>query len=197
MQSRLQGLKIELSSLQDMEKEGYQIPTVWENGTTPLENARCKASAYYKAFGRPVFSCDSGLYFDEVPDELQPGVHVRNVNGKCLSDEEMREYYGELVKTYGELTAHYQNAICLILDKDHIYESMDSSMESKRFRLTAVPHSAVRKQGFPLDGMSIDLETGKYFYDLPEEALEKFAFEDSVLTFFASVLSGTGDRFLS
>lgn len=64
MQSRLQGLKIELSSLQDMEKEGYQIPTVWENGTTPLENARCKASAYYKAFGRPVFSCDSGLYFD-------------------------------------------------------------------------------------------------------------------------------------
>ena len=29
-------------------------------------NAKIKAEAYYKAFSMPVFSCDSGLYFDEV-----------------------------------------------------------------------------------------------------------------------------------
>ena len=64
-----------------------------ETGNTPLENARQKAIAYYQVFKMPVFSCDSGLYFDEVPDEIQPGVHVRNVNGRCLSDDEMIAYY--------------------------------------------------------------------------------------------------------
>mgnify|MGYP002225500190 CR=1 FL=1 len=68
--------------------------------------------AYYEAFQIPVFSCDSGLYFDNVPDEVQPGVHVRNVNGKCLSDDEMIDYYSGLVKAYGNLVARYRNAIC-------------------------------------------------------------------------------------
>lgn len=42
-----------------------------------------KSTAYYEAFRMPVFSCNSGLYFENVPDEVQPGVHVRNVDGKC------------------------------------------------------------------------------------------------------------------
>ena len=86
MQRRLDGLNIEIIGLKDVGKE---IPTVPETGKTPLENARQKALAYYKAFGEPVFSCDSGLYFDNVPDEIQPGVHVRNVNGKTFTDDEM------------------------------------------------------------------------------------------------------------
>ena len=62
---------------------------------------------YYDAFQMPVFSCDSGLYFDNVPDQVQPGVHVRNVNGKCLSDEEMLDYCGGLAKQYGKRGFHY------------------------------------------------------------------------------------------
>lgn len=112
MKSRLEKIDIELISLNELKAEGKTIPAVPEDGKTPLENARQKAVAYYKAFKMPVFSCDSGLYFDCVPDEVQPGVHVRNVNGKCLSDEEMIEYYGGLVKQYGNLTARYKNAIC-------------------------------------------------------------------------------------
>lgn len=92
MKSRLEKIGIELIGLNDLKKEGKSIPRVLENGNTPLENARLKALAYYEAFQMPVFSCDSGLYFDNVPDEVQPGVHVRNVNGKCLSDEEIVEY---------------------------------------------------------------------------------------------------------
>lgn len=38
------------------------LPDVDESGNTPLENARIKALAYYKALKRPVFACDSGLY---------------------------------------------------------------------------------------------------------------------------------------
>ena len=188
MKSRLESLDIQLISLNELRAEGNTIPEVPENGNTPLENARQKAVAYYEAFKIPVFSCDSGLYFDNVPDEIQPGVHVRNVNGKCLSDEEMMEYYAGLVKQYGNLTARYKNAICFVMDETNIYEAMEPSMESEKFILTDVPHSTVRKKGFPLDSMSIDIKTNQYYYDLPEEKLEQVAVEDGFLLFFQKVL---------
>ena len=185
MKNRLSGLGIELIGLKDLNRE---IPRVDEDGHTPLENAVKKAEAYYEAFHMPVFSCDSGLYFDNVPDEVQPGVHVRNVNGKCLSDEEMMEYYAGLVKQYGNLTARYKNAICFVMDETNIYEAMEPSMESEKFILTDVPHSKVRKKGFPLDSMSIDIRTNQYYYDLPAEKLEQVAVEDGFLLFFQKVL---------
>lgn len=188
MKSRLANLDIELISLQDLKAEGKTIPEVPEDGNTPLENARQKATAYYKAFRMPVFSCDSGLYFDNVPDEVQPGVHVRNVNGKCLSDEEMMEHYAGLVKQYGNLTARYRNAICFVMDENHIYEAMEPSMESEKFIITDIPHSTIRKKGFPLDSLSIDIKTNKYYYDLPEEKLDQVAVEDGFLSFFQKVL---------
>ncbi len=188
MRSRLEKIGIELIGLNDLKAEGRTIPEVAENGTTPLDNARLKALAYFEAFQMPVFSCDSGLYFDNVPDAVQPGVHVRNVNGKCLTDEEMQEYYAGLVKKYGNLVAGYRNAICFVMDKNHIYESMDSSMDSAKFILTDKPHSAIRKKGFPLDSMSIDRKTGKYYYDLEADELEQLAVEDGVLAFFEKVL---------
>ena len=123
MRNRLEQLDIELIGLNDLRVEGKNVPEVKEDGNTPLENARLKAMAYYEAFQIPVFSCDSGLYFDNVPNEVQPGVHVRNVNGKCLSDDEMIDYYSGLVKAYGNLVARYRNAICFVMDNTHIYEA--------------------------------------------------------------------------
>lgn len=189
MKNRLEKIGIELIGLSDLKADGKIIPEVSESGNSPLENARLKAQTYYEAFRMPVFSCDSGLYFDNVPDEVQPGVHVRNVNGKCLSDEEMMKYYAGLVKRYGNLVARYKNAICFVMDENHIYEAMDPSMESDKFILTDKPHSAIRKKGFPLDSMSIDIKTGKYYYDLPTEDLEQFAVEDGFLLFFKKVLN--------
>ena len=189
MERRLENLGIELISLNDLKAEGITIPQVPEDGNTPLENARQKAMAYYEAFQIPVFSCDSGLYFDNVPDEVQPGVHVRTINGKCLSDEQMIEYYAGLVRQYGNLTARYKNAICVVMDEKHIYEAMEASMESEKFILTDIPHSIVRKKGFPLDSMSIDIKTNKYYYDLPADKLEQVAVEDGFLLFFQKVLN--------
>lgn len=189
MRSRLEKIGIELIGLRDLKAEGKNIPEVIETGETPLENARQKALTYYEAFQMPVFSCDSGLYFDNVPDEVQPGVHVRNVNGKCLSDQEMMEYYAGLVRKYGNLIARYRNAICFVMDEEHIYETMDSSMDSEKFILTDKPHSTIRKKGFPLDSMSIDMRTNKYYYDLPADELDQFAVEDGVLLFFQKVLN--------
>ncbi len=187
MRSRLAKLGIDLIGLSDLRAEGKIIPEVLEDGKSPLENARIKAKAYYKAFQIPVFSCDSGLYFEEVPDEVQPGVHVRNVEGKCLTDDEMVKYYASLAGKYGNLTAQYRNAICFVMDEEHIYESMDPSMYSEKFILTDKPHSAIRKKGFPLDSLSIDRRTGKYYYDMAEGQLEQLAVEDGFLKFFEEV----------
>lgn len=148
MKSRLEKIGVELIGLNDLKAEGKRIPEVLENGDSPLENAKLKAAAYYDAFKIPCFSCDSGLYFENVPDEIQPGVHVRNVNGKCLSDEEMVEYYAGLAKRYGNLVARYKNAICFAADENHIYESMDDSLTGEKFILTDKPHGAVRKKRF-------------------------------------------------
>lgn len=189
MRNRLEQLDIELIGLNDLRVEGKNVPEVKEDGNTPLENARLKAMAYYEAFQIPVFSCDSGLYFDNVPNEVQPGVHVRNVNGKCLSDDEMIDYYSGLVKAYGNLVARYRNAICFVMDNTHIYEAMEPSMESEKFILTDKPHSAVRKEGFPLDSISLDIKTNKYYYDLPEDKLEQVAVEDGFLEFFKNILN--------
>ncbi len=188
MQNRLSELGIELISLKDLREQGREIPDVPETGNTPLENARQKAHAYYEAFHMPVFSCDSGLYFEDVPEEIQPGVHVRTVNGVYLTDEQMLAHYIGLVKCYGRLTAKYRNAICFVRDPDHSYEAMTPDMESEKFWLTDKPHSSIRRPGFPLDSISLDPQTGKYFYDLPETAVDQVAVEEGFLTFFRQIM---------
>jgi len=186
MEKRLNKLGIELTGLNNLNSV---IPDVPEDGSTPLENARQKAEAYYKAFKMPVFSCDSGLYFDNVPENIQPGVHVRTVNGRRLTDEGMVAYYSRLAHQYGNLTARYKNAICLILDNNHIYEAMEPSMESRQFIITDTQHkNKIMKKGFPLDSLSIDIKSGKYYYDLPEEELEQMDVEDGFLKFFEEII---------
>lgn len=132
MKRRLAPLGIELLGLRDLQREladmgdrEVRMPQIEEDGSTPLENAVKKATAYYEAFEIPVFSCDSGLYIDNIPEEKQPGVHVRTVNGKYLNDDEMLAHYIGLAKQYGDLRARYRNAICLVMDAEHIYEAME------------------------------------------------------------------------
>ncbi len=186
MRSRLSGMNLEIMGLMDMEEAPPKVP---EDGSTPLENARQKALAYFAAYHRPVFSCDSGLYFEGVPEEIQPGVHVRTVGGKYLTDDEMRVYYAGLAEKYGDLKAFYKNAICLVLDEEHVFERMDASLESVPFLITAKPCSAIRHEGFPLDSLCKDIRTGRYFYEMDEEQVEQGAVQDGFLEFFCNVLN--------
>lgn len=195
MQARLEPLGIELAGLQDVKRNNSDIAkqiddmNVIEDGRTPLENAEKKALAYYQALRIPLFSCDSGLYIENIPDEEQPGVHVRTVHGKYLSDEEMQEYYIGLAQKYGDLKARYRNAICLVEDEAHIYSSMDESMASEPFLITSKPHKAgILKKGFPLDSLSIHIRTGKYYYDLDGDELNQMAVEDGFPAFFQKYL---------
>ncbi len=188
MQRRVEPLGIILQSLTDMKKSGAEIPQVKECGKTPLENACIKAEAYYEAFHIPVFSCDSGLYFEGEASAEEPGVHVRTVNGATLTDEQVRCRIIDLVRKYGKITAYYKHAFCLMTEDGQRYEVMDESTESRRFYLVESPHGGENK-GFPIDSLSVDIESGKYFYDLPEEEVDKLAVEEGVLGFFKSFLN--------
>ena len=186
MKRVLNGLELEITGLSDT---GTDLPEVDESGNDPLKNAEIKALAYYEVLKKPVFSCDSGLFIEGLDEKMQPGAHVRRVNGIYMSDNEMIDYYSGLVKAYGNLVARYRNAICFVMDNTHIYETMEPSMESEKFILTDKPHSTVRKEGFPLDSISLDIKTNKYYYDLPEDKLEQVAVEDGFLEFFKNILN--------
>jgi XTP/dITP diphosphohydrolase len=163
MKEMLQGLDIEIIGLNDINLKAESID---ESGNNPLENARIKALEYYKALKTPVFSCDSGLYIEGVDSKNQPGVHVRRVNGKVLDDEEMIEHYASVaLKHGGEVKAKYKNAICLILDEENIFEYDGADISSDNFIITSNPHPK-RDRGFPLNSISKEIATGKYYMDI-------------------------------
>jgi len=76
---------VKVLSLKDLNLE----LDVKEDGKTAIENALIKARACYKATNMPSIGMDDTLYLEGVPDDKQPGLFVRRVNGKTLNDEEM------------------------------------------------------------------------------------------------------------
>ncbi len=163
MRKRLRDLPMTIIGLNELNMELWEPE---ESGDDPLTNAELKAIGYFKQIERPVFSCDSGLYFDNVPDEDQPGVHIRRIHGQNLKDREFINYYVKLAKKYGgRLTAHYRNAICLVMNENTIYKYDGEDICSPKFYLVKKQHSKY-KSGFPLDSISTHIESGQYFYDL-------------------------------
>lgn len=65
---------------------------VEETGKTAIENACIKAKTYGDISKKITIGLDTNLFFENVKQEEQPGTHVRRVNGKTLTDEEMIEY---------------------------------------------------------------------------------------------------------
>ncbi len=148
-----------------------------------MENARQKALFYYEHYEIPLFSCDSGLYLENLPPALQPGLHVRSPQGVYLDDQAMQDYYGGLAARYGDITARYRNAICLVLDREHIYASMEESLASHRFLITERPHRICRP-GFPLDSISKKLDTGEYYYDVNAHDADELVGYEGFVAFF-------------
>lgn len=140
---------------------------VKEDGETPEENASKKALAYAAVLRRPVLSMDSALYFDDMPDELQPGLYVRRVGGgKRMGDSEMLAYYMEFIGSFGgRLNGHWRTAFALALPDGtcHVH-----AVTSPRI-FVSVPHHKMQ-EGNPMTALQIDPTTGKRIFDLtPEE----------------------------
>lgn len=160
MRKMLRGLNLEIVGLHDLNMN----IEIEESGKTPLENAKIKALAYYKASGIPTFSCDSGLYIDDLEEHRQPGVFVRRIGNKYLDDEAFIEYYSNLALEFGgEVRARFKNAISLVLDENNLYEC-DSNDIADNFILTSKVFKE-RKAGFPMDSIAIDIDTKTYFVE--------------------------------
>lgn len=188
MKNMLEPLDVKIIGLKET---GISIPEANENGRTPLENARIKALTYYGVLKRPIFACDTGLYIDGLSEIEQPGVHVRMVGGKHLSDAEMTAHYAAIAKQLGgRAVARYRNAICLVMRGGEIYEHSGEDIASNSFCIVDTPH-AKRVEGFPLDCLSVDIQTGEYYYDKAESLSgENSGQTNGFRAFFERVING-------
>ena len=106
---------IELITIKDLD---FKL-NINEKGKNATENAYIKAKAYYDATKITTIGMDNCLFIEELPEEKQPGTHVRRVNGKELTDEEMIKYYTNLIKKYGgKLTAKWIYGIVIYNGKE-------------------------------------------------------------------------------
>ena len=188
MRKRAEPLGIEILSLADV---WGQSPSAWDSpleiGSSPLENARIKARSYHAKLGGLVFAADSGLYIDGLEDARQPGINVRG-EGDWMTDDDAIAHYAALAKEFGgKMRAQYKNAICLIRADGVMHEHMGDDIASKPFYLVDKPHE-IRKTGFPLDSLSVNIATGKYYYDLENDSEYEDDFHDGFTDFFKRTL---------
>lgn len=146
-----------------------------ETGKTPEENAVIKAG-FYGTYYNPVICNDSGLYFDnlDLEDERQPGLHVRTPKGIRLNDEEMIVFYSNLAKSFGgKVLSYYLNAFAVYKDGviSSFQEDRNIAKEKSGFYLAAHVHEK-RCPGWPLDSISINLNTGMYYAEEDYEAYD-------------------------
>ncbi len=140
-----------------------------ETGKNAIENAYIKAKAYYDATKITTIGMDNNLFIEELPEGKQPGTYVRRINGKELDDEEMIEYYSNLVKENGgKLTARWVYGMVIYNGK----ETKEYTWSKGDFYFIDKP-SEKRNPGYPLDSISIMPECNKYFVDLTEEDKDK------------------------
>lgn len=151
-----------------LEETGVSIE-VDESGRDPLENAKIKAEAFFSLLGEPVLAADSGLYIDGLAPEEQPGVNVRRVGGRRLSDAEMIAHYAAIASRLGgRAVARYRNGLYIIAGEGHESGTIGDVFASEPFHLVGRPHP-IRREGFPLDSISVEIASGQYYYDLPEQ----------------------------
>lgn len=161
-----------------LEEKGIELLTlkdcdinikVEETGKNAIENAYIKAKSYYEVAHIPTIGMDNCLFVKELSEEEQPGTHVRRVNGKELTDEEMIEYYTNLVKKHGDkLTAEWVYGMVIYNGK----EVKEYTWSKSDFYFVAKPCEKINP-GYPLDSISIVPEFNKYLVELTEEEKAK------------------------
>ena len=164
---------IEIITINDLEKK----VNIEENGNNAIENALIKARAYANVYNYPVLAMDDNLYIEGIPENKQPGMYVRRVNGKRLNDEEMIEHYTNLAKTYGKngkLTCRWVYGMALINNgKEFTY-----TWSKEDFYIVDKPSSKI-DVGYPLNTISINKKINKYFTDLTEEDKKQIQEDES------------------
>lgn len=170
---------IEVLSLKDLNME----LDVDENGANAIENALIKARSGFENAKMPSMGMDDTLYLEGVPEDKQPGLFVRRVNGKTLNDEEMIDHYTSLVKEYGvggKLNCKWIYGLAVIDDKGN---ESTYTWEKANFYMVDVPSEKINP-GYPLNSISKYKNLDKYFTEITEEDKENLKVnEDHVVEF--------------
>ena len=164
---------IELITINDIENK----IDIEEKEKNAIENALIKARVYAKNQSLPVFAMDDNLYIDGIPEDKQPGMYVRRVNGKRLTDDEMIEYYSTLAHEYGnngKLTCRWVYGIAII--KNGIESTYTWSKDD--FYIVDKPSNKINV-GYPLNTISINKKLNKYFTDITEEDKKELKEDES------------------
>ena len=159
---------IELLSLRDIDLD----LDVLENGSTAIENALIKARACFEKTHMPSIGMDDTLYMEGVLEDLQPGLFVRRVGGKSLTDEEMIEHYSNLVKKYGvdgRINCKWIYGMAVINEDG---EEATYTWEKDNFYMVS-ERSLDMNPGYPLNSISKYKKIDKYFTEIDEEDLRK------------------------
>ena len=179
------GLKehgIEVLSLKDIDMK----LDIEEDGTTAIENALIKARECYRLTKKPCMGMDDTLYMEGVPEDRQPGLFVRRVNGKSLTDEEAFLYYTNLVKEYGKdgkINCKWVYGLAVINEKG---EEATYSWSKDDFYMVDNPSDKINP-GYPLNSISKYKKLDKYFTDVTDEDMKLLEVnEDDVVEFIAS-----------
>lgn len=139
----------------------------------------------YEEWYNPLFKVANELYgsnvysyYFDIPFEETIRRHQTRSKSQEFGEEHMRGWWRE-------------KDFSAVLKEQLITCEMDANsiVASEKFILTDKPHSTIRKEGFPLDSISLDIKTNKYYYDLPEDKLEQVAVEDGFLEFFKNILN--------
>ena len=175
--NELEKRNIEVLTIKDLDISLH----VEENGKDALENAYIKAKAYYEATGLTTIAVDDNLYLEELPEDKQPGTHVRRVKGKELTDEEMITYYTDLARKYGgRLTGKWIYGMVIYNGKEtkeYTWEKGDYCIVDKACEK--------RNPGYPLDSIAVSPKYNKYWFDVTEEK-GKGHNEEEVIEFIIS-----------
>ncbi len=177
----LKELGIEVLSLKDINVK----LDVEEDGDTAIENALIKARECYKKTKKPSMGMDDPLYMEGVPEGRQPGLFVRRVNGKSLTDEEALEYYTNLVKEYGvdgRINCKWIYGLVVINDKG---EEATYTWSKDNFYMVSSRSDKINP-GYPLNSISKYKRLDKYFTDVTDEDMKVLnENEDDVVDFIA------------
>lgn len=143
-----------------------------ENGKDVVDNALIKAREAYKKVKMPTIGMDDSLYLENVPEKIQPGLFVRRVNGRNLNDEEMLDYYCNLVKKYGtngKIDCKWIYGLAVIDEKG---QESTYSWYKDNFYMVDIRSNKINP-GYPLNTISKYKVIDKYFTDITEEDKEK------------------------
>ena len=172
---------IEVISLKDLDLK----LDVDDSGNNAIEHALKKARACFEKIKMPTIGMDDTLYLENVPEDKQPGLFVRRVNGKTLNDEEMIEHYLNLVKEYGidgKLNSKWIYGLAVI---DENGEESTYTWYKDDFYMVDTKSSVINP-GYPLNSISKYKGIDKYFTEVSEEEKEKIRYnEDNVVEFIA------------